>query len=61
MCAFDLPTTEKRDLLVKNLYQAGLIIIGCGVSTIRFRPPLIISSEEIDETLSIIDSALKVF
>jgi len=61
MCAFDCKTPEKRDELVKKLYKNGLIILGCGVKTIRFRPPLIISSNEVDEIISIIDKTLKDF
>jgi len=49
MCAFDLPNQKKRDELKNKLYTNGLIVIGCGASTIRFRPPLIISSKEIDK------------
>jgi L-lysine 6-transaminase len=58
MCAFDLPSPEKRDELKNKLYANGLILLGCGESTIRFRPPLIISSKEIDEGLKIIDKTL---
>jgi L-lysine 6-transaminase len=61
MCAFDLFTPEKRDELVKKLYDNGLIILGCGATTIRFRPPLIISSKEVDELIRIIDKTLKDF
>jgi len=61
MCAFDVSTSEKRDLLIKRLYENRLIIIGCGEKTIRFRPPLIISSTEVDEAIDIIDKTLKVF
>ncbi len=61
MCAFDLETPEKRDDLKNRLYTNDLIVIGCGASTIRFRPPLIISSDEIDEALDIIDKTLKNF
>lgn len=61
MCAFDLPTPEKRDELKKRLYENNLVILGCGATTIRFRPPLIISSEEIDETLEIIEKTVKTF
>ncbi len=61
MCAFDLPNPEKRDELKNKLYANGLILLGCGESTIRFRPPLIISSEEIDEGLKIIDKTLVSF
>ena len=61
MCAFDLYTPEKRDQLVRKLYDNGMIILGCGATTIRFRPPLIISSNEIDEAIKIIDKTLKDF
>jgi L-lysine 6-transaminase len=61
MCAFDLFTPEKRDQLVKKLYDNGMIILGCGATTIRFRPPLIFSSNDVDEAISIIDKTLKDF
>ncbi len=59
MCAFDLPTPEKRDELKNKMYSNGMVILGCGSSTIRFRPPLIISSQEIDKALGIIDKSVK--
>ena len=59
MCAFDLPTPEKRDELKNKLYSNGMVILGCGSSTIRFRPPLIISSQEVDKALEIIDKSVK--
>lgn len=57
MCAFDLLTPEKRDEMKDRLYANDLIVLGCGATTIRFRPPLIISPEEIDEALTIINKA----
>ena len=59
MCAFDLPSPEQRDDLIKKLYANGLVVLGCGANTIRFRPPLIISSEEIDKALEIVDKTVK--
>jgi L-lysine 6-transaminase len=59
MCAFDLPTPEMRDEFREKTYNNGLVILGCGAKTIRFRPPLIINSEEIDKTLEIIDKTAK--
>lgn len=56
MCAFDLPTPHIRDQMREKLYAKDLIILGCGASTIRFRPPLIITESEIDQALSIIKS-----
>jgi L-lysine 6-transaminase len=61
MCAFDLPTPKERDELQKKLYANDLLVLTCGATTIRFRPPLNISSEEIDEALGILDKTVKVF
>jgi len=61
MCAFDCNNTEKRDELQKKLYAKDLVVVTCGEKTIRFRPPLIISSEEIEKALSIIDNTLSRF
>ena len=59
MCAFDLPSPKKRDELKTKLYKNGLIILGCGASAIRFRPPLIVSSKDVDEALNIINKTVK--
>ena len=59
MCAFDLPNPKKRDEIKNKLYANDLIVLGCGSNTIRFRPPLIISEEEIDKSLEILDNTLK--
>jgi L-lysine 6-transaminase len=59
MCAFDLPTTEQRDAMKKRLYENNMIILGCGASTIRFRPPLVITASEIDEALEKVERIVK--
>jgi L-lysine 6-transaminase len=61
MCAFDLLTPEKRDVLKNKLYANHLLVLTCGSVTIRFRSPLIITSEEIDEALEIIEKTVKAF
>ena len=61
MCAFDLSTPEKRDELKQKLYMNDLLVLSCGATTIRFRPPLIISSGEVDEALDIVEKTAKTF
>jgi L-lysine 6-transaminase len=61
MCAFDLPTPELRDKLQGQLYGNGLLVLTCGSVTIRFRPPLNVTSEEIDESLAIVEKTIKAF
>ena len=59
MCAFDLKTPEKRDDLKKKIFSNGLLVLDCGATTIRFRPPLIILEEEVDKAIEIIDKTVK--
>jgi L-lysine 6-transaminase len=58
LCAIDLDTAQSRDQLRIKAYDDGLILIGCGDRAIRFRPPLNVTSGEIDEGLRIIRQAL---
>jgi 4-aminobutyrate aminotransferase len=58
----DEVTKEPARQVVKDLLQAafqrGLLLLPCGVSTIRFMPPLNVSQEIVDEGLHIFDQAL---
>ncbi|MDI6804729.1 MAG: L-lysine 6-transaminase [Bacteroidota bacterium] len=58
-CAFDLNTPDERNRLKNSCYDKGLIILGCGEKSMRFRPPLNISKNEVDMGMSIIREALK--
>ena len=51
MCAIDLPSGEQRDMMREVLYDDGLIILACGDRSIRFRPHLNVSREEIQIAL----------
>ena len=59
LCAFDLPDTETRNRLVKDLFKRHLIILGCGSRAIRFRTSLNIPEEDLREGLSIISEAVR--
>jgi L-lysine 6-transaminase len=58
LCAIDLDEAQNRDQLRGKAYEEGLILIGCGDRSIRFRPPLNITKREIDDGLNIIHQAL---
>jgi len=57
-CAYDLPSTKERDRLITNMETEGAIILGCGHNSIRFRPHLNISKNEIDQAMSMMKNAL---
>jgi L-lysine 6-transaminase len=58
MCAFDLPAAEFRTKFLAES-QNGLMIIGCGEKSVRFRPPLSLTIAEADEGIEIIRKSLK--
>ncbi|HQT91743.1 MAG TPA: aminotransferase class III-fold pyridoxal phosphate-dependent enzyme, partial [Candidatus Kryptobacter bacterium] len=57
-CAFDMPSPDKRLELRQRVFDKGLLLIGCGERTIRFRPPLNLSEPEVDEGIEIIRKSL---
>ena len=58
MCAFDLPDGRFRDAVLERCFQNGLIILGCGRQSVRFRSPLIITKDQIDRGVEMIGSAI---
>jgi 4-aminobutyrate aminotransferase len=54
-----MPAPELRDKIEYACYERGLIILGCGNSSIRFSPPLILSKENVDVALEIFDQAIR--
>ncbi|HEY3382409.1 MAG TPA: L-lysine 6-transaminase [Vicinamibacterales bacterium] len=59
MCAIDFPDTATRDKVGDEAYELGLVILSCGRLSLRFRPPLDVTTDEIDEALDIIRRAAK--
>ncbi|CAA7196191.1 L-lysine 6-transaminase [Chryseobacterium potabilaquae] len=56
MCAIDLPSHEQRNTLRDILFEDGLIILACGDQSLRFRPHLNVSKEEIQLAIDKIEN-----
>jgi 4-aminobutyrate aminotransferase len=52
------PARALSDRLVTRGYYNGLLLLSCGVSTLRFMPPLSVSTAEVDEAVSLLRVAL---
>jgi 4-aminobutyrate aminotransferase len=50
---------DVRNRVVRNAFENGLLLLGCGESTIRFCPPLIVTKSEVDVAVEIFAAALK--
>lgn len=57
-CAIDLPDGQTRDAVRNACFERGMMILGCGTRTIRFRPPLTAEPRHIDEGLDILEEAV---
>jgi L-lysine 6-transaminase len=59
MCALTLPTAELRDAVVTRLREdEHVMMLGCGTSSLRVRPALTISIDEIDSGIAALDRVL---
>ena len=59
MCAITLRTRELRDAVLTEMRVAHhVLIVGTGERGIRFRPPLIVTSAELDEAVDALGSSL---
>jgi len=52
------PATALRDRLERLAFERGLMVLGCGESTLRLSPPLIVSEEEATVALDILEESL---
>ena len=59
MLAFDLDTPELRDRALERMLANGLLLLPCGVRSIRFRPPLNLTAAEADTALDLVRRSLK--
>ena len=54
------PAEELRDQIVQKAFERGLLLLGCGKSTIRISPPLMVTSNQVDEALMIMEEAIAI-
>ncbi len=53
-----LPSTDLRNKLEDICFEHGLLILGCGESSLRICPPLCISTEQVKIAMRILDEVL---
>jgi len=54
-----VPAKELCDALITRAYHNGLILLSCGLSTVRFMPPLMIGESDVDEAVELLDRSLR--
>jgi 4-aminobutyrate aminotransferase len=52
------PAKELCNAVVTRAFHNGLLLLSCGVSTVRFMPPLLATREHADEAVALVEASL---
>jgi 4-aminobutyrate aminotransferase len=52
------PSPEARNRVIERAFERGLLVLGCGESTVRLMPPLVIDSDQADCAVEILDRCI---
>jgi 4-aminobutyrate aminotransferase len=50
---------EQRDRIVELAFERGVLFLGCGPNTVRLSPPLVVSKEQADIALDVLEECIK--
>jgi len=53
--------TAEKEQIIQSCFRRGLLLLGCGQSTVRFCPPLVITKEQSDTAVAILDDVLRAY
>jgi len=54
------PGGEERDRIVEMAFEHGVLLLGCGPNTIRICPPLVVSKEQADIAMDVLEECIGV-
>ena len=49
----------ERDLIVEKAFERGVLLLGCGPNTVRIAPPLIVTKEQADIALDVLEECIQ--
>jgi len=53
------PDRQLRERVMQKCFEKGVLLLGCGESTLRFCPPLIVTAEEVETAVRLFDEAIR--
>jgi 4-aminobutyrate aminotransferase len=59
MLGLEFQTAEQAHAVADGCYRRGLITLPCGDKAVRLSPPLVVSREQADTALEILEAAIK--
>ena len=52
------PHLEARKKIIQRAYELGVLVLGCGESTVRLMPPLLVKQDQMDFALDILERCI---
>jgi len=49
----------ERDLIVEKAFEHGVLFLGCGPSSVRLCPPLVVTKEEADVAMDVLEECIQ--
>jgi 4-aminobutyrate aminotransferase len=49
----------ERDLIIEKAFERGVLFLGCGPSTVRLCPPLVVTKEEADVAMDVLEECIQ--
>jgi 4-aminobutyrate aminotransferase len=53
------PAGAQRDHVVEMAFEKGILILGCGSNTLRLSPPLIVTKDQADLALDVLEDCIQ--
>jgi 4-aminobutyrate aminotransferase len=54
------PAAAERDLVVEHAFERGVLFLGCGPSTVRISPSLVVNQDEADVAVDVLEESLSI-
>ena len=51
---------DERDRIVELAFERGILFLGCGPSTVRISPPLVVSKDEADAAIDVLEECISI-
>jgi 4-aminobutyrate aminotransferase len=52
------PNPEVRKKVIQRAFEQGVLVLGCGLSTLRLMPPLVVEREQADYALQVVERSI---
>jgi len=52
------PVSKERDRVVELAFEKGVLLLGCGETSVRLSPPLVVSQQQADYAMDVLEQCI---